>query len=99
MLTIVPSPNADLRSVWNVFGAVSDEADGFHTGVWEGCITGELGQTLNSILEGVDGGCKVLFKHICWEGERERKDRAEMVKKKKKDGLKTDDHEINITWL
>lgn len=72
MLHIVPRPNADLRSVWNVFGAVSDEADGFHAGVWEGRITGELGQTLNSILEGVDGGRKVLLKYICWEGERER---------------------------
>lgn len=64
MSIMVPSPNADLRSVWNVFGAVSDEADRFHTGVREGSITGELGQTLNSILEGVDGGRKVLFKYI-----------------------------------
>lgn len=45
---------------------MSDEADGLHAGVREGGIAGKFGQTLDGILEGVDGGCKVLFKHIRW---------------------------------
>lgn len=54
----------DLWPIWDVFGAVSDEADGFHAGVWEWGIAGKLWQTLHGILEGVNCSRKVLFKYI-----------------------------------
>lgn len=60
------SCSTDLRPIGDVFGAVSDEAYGLHAGVREGGVAGKFGQTLDGILEGVDGGCKVLFKHIRW---------------------------------
>lgn len=59
--------DTDLWPLRDVFGTVSDEADGFHAGVWEGGITGKLWQTLNCILEWVNGGRKVLLKYIRWE--------------------------------
>lgn len=60
------SCSTDLRPIRDVFGAVSDEADGLHAGVREGGVAGKFGQTLDGILEGIDGGCKVLLKHIRW---------------------------------
>lgn len=60
-------PDGDLRPLGDVFGAVTDEADGLHAGVWERGIAGELRQTLDGVLEGVDCGCKVLFEYIRWQ--------------------------------
>ena len=44
-------------------GAVSDEADGLHTGVWERRIAGELWQALHCILERIDRCVEILFEY------------------------------------
>lgn len=62
------SSSTDLWSVGHIFGAVSDEADGFHARVWEGGVTGKLGKALHRVLEGVDGGQEVLLKYIRYDG-------------------------------
>lgn len=54
----------DLWPLRDVFGAVADEADGFHAGVWKRGVAGELRQTLDGVLEGVDGGREVLLEYI-----------------------------------
>lgn len=43
---------------------MADQSDGLHAGVGERRVAGELGQTLHGVLEGVDGGRKVLLKYI-----------------------------------
>lgn len=78
-----PSSSTNLWSVRHVFGAVSDEADGFHACVGEGGVTGKLGQALHCILEGVDGGQEVLLKYIRCDGGKK------MTKKKTFTGLFT----------
>lgn len=54
----------DLRSVGDVFGAVADQTNGLHAGVGEGSVAGELRQTFDGVLEGVDGGREMLLEYI-----------------------------------
>lgn len=63
--------DTDLWPLRDVFGAVADEADGFHAGVWKRGVAGELRQTLDGVLEGVDGGREVLFEYIRCEATTE----------------------------
>lgn len=67
MRSVLAEDDPNLRSLRDIFGAVSDETDSLHAGVWKWGITGKLWQTLDSILEGVNGGCKVLLKYIRWK--------------------------------
>lgn len=61
----------DLRSVGDVFSAVADETDGLHAGVGERSIAGELRQTFDSVLEGVNGCWEMLLKYIRCEVKRD----------------------------
>lgn len=43
---------------------MADEADGLHAGVGERRVAHELRQALDGVLEGVDGGGKVLLEGV-----------------------------------
>lgn len=65
--------STDLRSVGDVFSAVADETDGLHAGVGERSVAGELRQTFDSVLEGVDGSWEMLLKYIRCEVRRDKR--------------------------
>lgn len=65
--------STDLRSVGDVFSAVTDETDGLHAGVGERSVAGELRQTFDSVLEGVNGSWEMLLKYIRCEVKRDDK--------------------------
>ncbi len=56
-----------LRVVSHVLGTRPDDPDGLHAGVWELGIAGKLRETLDSVLERVDGGREVLFEDLVYK--------------------------------
>ncbi len=65
--------STDLRSVGDVFGAVADETDCLHAGVGERSVAGELRQTFDSVLEGINGSWEMLLKYIRCEERRDNR--------------------------
>lgn len=63
--------STDLRSVGDVFGAVTDETDGLHAGVGESSVAGELRQTFDSVLEGINGSWEMLLEYIRCDERRD----------------------------
>lgn len=65
--------STDLRSVGDVFGAVADETDCLHAGVGERSVAGELRQTFDSVLEGINGSWEMLLEYIRCEERRDNR--------------------------
>lgn len=53
------------RPLGDVFPAEADEPDGFHAGVRESSVAGELRQALHSILKGIDGCGEMVLENCC----------------------------------